>query len=227
MPLLAKVKIPHRSGRPEDTVMNSFAFDLTPGIANANAVLIVAAVKDFYDGVTGGGAKLHSLLSPELGSDTIAPRVDLYDLTGHLDGSAHGAPVFGSDMTWTGFPGAGFAHPGEVAICASFHSAYGADVEFAVGGGRPRGRDRGRVFIGPLHGNTAAMDTNGTARVITSAQTTVIQAMTRLANAGVAWSVWSRSSASLKPVVGGFVDDAFDTQRRRGTRPTARQTFAI
>jgi hypothetical protein len=39
------------------------------------------------------------------------------------------------------------------------------------------------------------------------------------------WSVWSRKNANTKLVTGGFVDNAFDTQRRRGEKASGRQTW--
>jgi len=37
--------------------------------------------------------------------------------------------------------------------------------------------------------------------------------------------VWSRTDEAVYPIVGGYVDYAFDTQRRRGQAPVARQSW--
>jgi hypothetical protein len=39
------------------------------------------------------------------------------------------------------------------------------------------------------------------------------------------WCVWSRSNHKVDPVIGGFVDNRFDTQRRRLETSTARVVF--
>ena len=41
-----------------------------------------------------------------------------------------------------------------------------------------------------------------------------------------AWSVWSRTDATLHNVVSVECDDAFDTQRRRGVDPLVRNSLA-
>jgi hypothetical protein len=39
------------------------------------------------------------------------------------------------------------------------------------------------------------------------------------------WAVWSRVNHAMYEVTGGFIDNEFDTQRRRGEVSTARSTF--
>lgn len=226
MPLLAVVHQPANSGIPADEVQNTFAFDLTPGVADVNLFGITAAISDFFNGVSGGLAPLTSFLSPSIGNETEPPFVRFYDLTGHLSGaSALGAPVGELAFDYTVSP-AGTALPSEVACCLSFHADYGADVEFGAGGTRPRSRDRGRVFIGPLDQSAVGAGANGTARVHSNLQHTLYFAGQRLQAAEVNWCVWSRSKAALLPVTAMYVDDAFDVQRRRGEAPTSRYTGA-
>jgi hypothetical protein len=40
-------------------------------------------------------------------------------------------------------------------------------------------------------------------------------------------SIWSRADAATYAVVAGYVDDAWDTQRRRGLSPTLRTSFTV
>jgi hypothetical protein len=43
---------------------------------------------------------------------------------------------------------------------------------------------------------------------------------------GVPWCIRSTTpSENFVPIVGGYIDNAFDTQRRRGPADTARLTF--
>lgn len=115
------------------------------------------------------------------------------------------------------------ALPTEVAITMSF--------EGALDSGLNRARRRGRLYLGPLDIGPAST-TDGFVRVgITSAE--LIQAAANELIAGqdatYTWSVFSPTTAGAQPwspsaiasatvaVDHGWIDDAFDTQRRRGT----------
>jgi hypothetical protein len=39
--------------------------------------------------------------------------------------------------------------------------------------------------------------------------------------------VWSRADAEVYPVVGGFMDNRIDTQRRRAVKASVRTTFGV
>lgn len=108
--------------------------------------------------------------------------------------------------------------PSEVAVCLSFQAARQS--------GNPQSRRRGRIYIGPLGVN--GLDTSGRP---SSAH------MTALANAGSAflaqsvtdgdwaWAVWSTVDQNISFVTNGWVDNSYDTQRRRGLEYTSRTTF--
>lgn len=127
--------------------------------------------------------------------------------------------------------------PYEVAVCLSFHGDLTGLAETIPGGPagpagdtHPRARARGRMFMGPL--TLTLIDTNFTAPTMLAAYRTNLAAAgaalrdnANLTADGVDWCVFSRTSALISPVVGGWVDNEFDTQRRRGRAPTARTTF--
>jgi hypothetical protein len=117
----------------------------------------------------------------------------------------------------------------------SFHGPYGTDVEFAPGA-RPRSRDRGRIYVGPLTNSLEAFQFDAlTKRCFVSAQ--FRDDLTKAAHAlfvelqGVApvwnWVVWSRKKADISVVASASVDDGWDTQRRRGERAVAKTLVAI
>jgi hypothetical protein len=114
-----------------------------------------------------------------------------------------------------------------------YHADFGTDAEFGPGGAtRPRARDRGRVYIGPLSASGCISQEATTLRPFVSdnLRNTLIDAGRRLANfAGLpaTWVVWSRKAAAVHNVVALSVDDAFDTQRRRGERPNVRTTWTL
>lgn len=108
--------------------------------------------------------------------------------------------------------------PSEVALCCSFQ----ADRISGV----PQARRRGRVYIGPL--STVALGTDG--RPAATFVTAMVNAGNDLVDASVAsttwkWSVFSRVLGTGSEVTNGWVDNAFDTQRRRGIAPSARTVF--
>lgn len=222
---LCIVKLPAKSSIPADTVQHSWAFESSVGDATHRAS-IATALQNFYNNVPSGGTVAPGAYLSDTVSRTTSPFVVFYDVTSSLTGTRHGSPV--DEITFgAGLPAAsGAALPSEMAACLSFHGDYGTDVEFGVGT-RPRARDRGRMFFGPLL--QLAMDQDATTRRprLTSAfRTNLTLAMGTLAAiADPFWAVWSRRAIAFKNVTGGWVDDAFDVQRRRGEAPVVRSTF--
>ena len=108
--------------------------------------------------------------------------------------------------------------PPEVAMCLSFQAPKVSGV--------PQARRRGRVYIGPLR---SIVSSGG--RPSSSAITTLRDAGEALRAAGVAsagdwnWAVYSTVLGGTADVTSGWVDDEFDTQRRRGRLPTTRNVF--
>lgn len=116
---------------------------------------------------------------------------------------------------------AGTPLPSEVSVTSSFE----ADKV----NGLSQASRRGRVYFGPL--NTAAM-TNGRVNAATQtdfAQATVDYILNVMAiDSGQTYPVvWSRKLQSAARITTGWVDDAFDTQRRRGIEPSSRVTWDL
>jgi len=82
------------------------------------------------------------------------------------------------------------------------------------------------VYLGPLR--TSAMQTSnglGDVRPTTVFLTAVKNAAGRLMNdSATNWAVFSPTDNIAREVVSAYVDDAFDTQRRRGASPLSRLT---
>lgn len=121
-------------------------------------------------------------------------------------------------------PGAGAPLPHELAVVLSFHSAFTSGIAPA--------RRRGRVYLGPLL--VADIDTTAADPRVTSAVRSTITGaasvlMLRTGHATEGWFWRTRSSFpasnSVPQVVAGYVDNALDVQRRRGTVSTGRTTF--
>lgn len=108
--------------------------------------------------------------------------------------------------------------PAEVALCLSYHAATVA--------GQSQARRRGRVYLGPfLQADDASGRPDNDIITMVLAQASHLLAE---ANASVTWEwiVWSRAAAAGYEVTGGWCDDAWDTQRRRGPAPTSRTTWS-
>lgn len=106
-------------------------------------------------------------------------------------------------------------------MCISYQGVYLS--------GTPNARRRGRFFVGPL-GNAAT--NSGTGRPSAGCLNGLEAAAQDFLDDSVAasnweWVVYSRVSGGVAPVVSGWIDDSFDTQRRRGLAPSARRLFSI
>lgn len=224
---LATVTLNHNSGQAVDNVVNTFAFECDGALLSADADTLAARLEAFYN-ETGEGAS-HSIGS-EIGgviSRVVKPICRFYNVGGHLDGSPAGSPVFirtfanNLDINTDSQ-----SLPSEVALCLSFHADFGLDVEFAPGT-RPRSRDRGRVYIGPLTTAGLASGSGNRAKPAPGLINAIVGAGKDLrdANDDKRWSVWSRVAARMSEVTSCSVDDAFDIQRRRGERPLAKTTM--
>lgn len=234
----AVVTFEHASGLARDRVVNTFTFAAETDMAPADIAGITTAIEQFFITVPTDPTAVGppgTLLSPVL-SRTVKPTVRHYNADGHLAGTSPlGSPVATQQFTANlPAPVSGGPMPSEVAIAMSFHAAFGTDAEFA-GTTRPRARDRGRIYVGPLVMSALIVGEDGTthrpfvkpnvrAALLSNAQTFLL---TPTAPQLITQQVWSRTAARVRPVVGYSVDDAFDTQRRRGERALLRQAVGL
>lgn len=134
-------------------------------------------------------------------------------------------PVAPLQQILLGPTGSDSGMPNEVAACLSYHGAYIS--------GRPRARLRGRIYLGPLSTSACSM---GAAAAFPRLNTNFINDMKLMAEDlsdptnGAAAGVWVQYSPTddvFSPIVECFIDNEFDTQRRRGNEATTRLTFPI
>lgn len=128
------------------------------------------------------------------------------------------APKFLANWNFASAP-TGNPLPTEVALVLSFQ---GDQVS-----GIPQARRRGRVYFGPL--NVGNSDTNGRPNATTLADfanfgTSLLAASDAAAN--WSWVVWSDVMGGPAFITNGWLDDEFDTQRRRGRSSTARTLWS-
>lgn len=216
----AQVILGHLSALPEDQLVNTLYFS-TADTASGTLESIKASVKNIYNASTASRPFLCSFFSTEVTQD--GHGLKLYN----LDEPEPRAPI-SSDVWSLAVAPNGDPLPGEVACCMSFQAAPES--------GLIQARRRGRIFIGRLDKDSS---TNG--RPSDALRTAIVDAGTRLlgdssAAANWTWVVYSKANpgtatrpaypATFAPVSNGWVDNAFDTQRRRGVAPTLRTTFA-
>lgn len=165
-------------------------------------------------------ASIAHYISEVMSRSTNASQMEVYDITGHLDGSPHGAPV--AIHNWTlGTTDNTTSYPEGVAATVSFRADYGTDVEFGPGT-RPRARDRNRVYIGPLNGYAFTTDvTTHRCLLDPTFVSNLLKALNGISQtidlSGGDWNlrVWSRKNAGVKVPTTGFMDNRPDYQRRR------------
>ena len=206
----AQVVFQGKSMLPEDRYVNSFVFRNDGDIStNPLDQRVRAALDNFYFGIAPGQT---NALSDYINMAMIASvTVKCYDL-----GQAPPRnPVEGTiEVNFP--PPESLAMPSECAIVLSLRTNLRT----------PRGR--GRIYLGPLNNGVGVEHTNGHLIVKPQAQTDITAAAARLMTGNgqfLTWSVLSQRDAVARPVIGGYVDSAFDTQRRRGEAPSNRVTF--
>jgi hypothetical protein len=116
--------------------------------------------------------------------------------------------------------GAGAQTPAEVALCLSFKAAPGSTSS-------PR-TSRGRVYLGPFTTEALGSTLNSEVRPSVALQNAIADAGLRLASSSAhKWAVRSRVAGVLSEITEMWVDNAFDTQRRRGGKPQTRVSRSL
>jgi hypothetical protein len=206
--------MPGRTGLPEDRYITTWAFRTEDNLPPTDAQLTTAVglVTEFYVGVTAPATSaIRVLLAAAINQPQCEGRA--YRLGDSVPRAPFIVPVN------LGAISSGNSLPSEVALCASFYSV------------RNLPRRRGRVFIGPLTDTAKAAPAATTGLVqpvpaaIDALRTSMVRLRSAAVTAGLRWCVLSQANAEMVDVTAGWVDNAFDTQRRRGEDATTRSTW--
>jgi hypothetical protein len=199
----AQVILKTVSNVPADYVTNSFCFDGAD--THTSVTALTTALKNFYD-----------QLRPHVGFSSIAQNlheVKFYDLPGVKPNYPF------ATTTWNfGTAPVGNPYASECCVCLSFQGQKTP--------GFPQSRRRGRLYIGPCS-DAIALAGRPVAATVTGVSTqaglfkTAVSAIT----GDVKWAVWSVRDQLAVEITDGWVDNAWDIQRRRGILPTARTAF--
>jgi hypothetical protein len=211
-----------------DNVSQDLSYVATIGVAaQADVISLVSQVGASYSTLPAGATHTAAYyIGPVMSATANAHLIQAYDITTHLDGSPHGSPVVVSTFGLTGTRSAA-ALPEGVCAAITLQAPYGSDVEFAPGT-RPRARDRGRIYFGPL--SASGVTTDASQRVIITAAAGAdllkwIKSINTLTTpGGTTWvlGVWSRKNAGIKVLQEAYIDDRPDYQRRRTDQSSAR-----
>jgi hypothetical protein len=187
---------------PEDDAVNVLYFD----VQDSNfSVGFTSSNQQVCDGIQAAYAWIGGQLGTSLNGKMT---VKVYELLG-------GQPVFEKKYDTPFARGTG-ACPREVAICLSYATVDNPDASTP--------RRRGRIYVGPLAGATTETVESGKRQAILDLGTKLSQIGT--AN-GVTWKMFSKMDNAAFKIESMWVDDAYDTQRRRGRKPTTRTTADV
>ena len=218
MPVVrAQVELAHDSGLPRDKTINTFHFNV-PDLADATLNPVANELVQFYT-EDNGASQANALMNYI--STAVADgghRVKFYDL-----GTPGSPPEYEFPFDFLGRAPVGVGSgnaPGEVAVCLSFRNESIVAIN-------PR-RRRGRIYFGPIrNGATNFADAAEPAPSAALVADLLVRA-DELRNDIAAmspdhsWVIYSRAQAMTFDVERAWVDNAFDTQRRRGIRATSR-----
>ena len=208
------VTMPYITGLPRDVSINTFHF-MWEDTNDLDATL-VDALSGFYNDVWGSATKpISDYMSRYFDNATDHSGITVYDA------QAEGGPIGGD--TWTLAQGDDQdTLPFEVSVALSY---------IGDGSGVPLKRRRGRIYVGPINLGAANLTSNGPGSPSTGFEQSLVGAATELANnaalaaVGLRWAVYSRVNDAAYPITQGWVDNEFDTQRRRQVRATSRETW--
>lgn len=209
--------MPYSSGLAQDVVVNSFHFDGLNGLEQFEKIFEM--VSDFYNDGTGMISPVGYYLSAYIQRSPTVANVKVYN----WDNEKPRPPLFESNMA---LPAAASATslPFEVALCSSYAGQPQAGVS--------RARQRGRIYLGPFVTGAATTTANQPSRPSGSLITDAGAAMERLTEQSQTsgwptFCVYSRVNQTLYPVTHGWVDNEWDTQRRRQTKATSRLQWPV
>lgn len=211
----AQFTLPYFTNLPTDVVVNDWHFSFIVGTPDdSNYEDLRDNLVTFYNAVYSGG----------LGGDVMAPWCRPADASlkiYNVNDPTPRAPRWEGAATLADNRVVGSGIPLESAICCSFQ---GDPVS-----GAPQARRRGRIFLGGL----GAATEGGDATSFPQPDTTLVASINTAAEAMLGamfadlwqWVVFSRVNNTGAPITNGWVDNAWDTQRRRGNEATARAVW--
>lgn len=210
-----QVTLKTRDGDPANFVVNTFHADITNASLAAGCGLFATRLIAFYHDTPATGTNpVKAFLGNRLSAT--GHEIRAYNLA---DAKPR-VPIIIATFDFTTMGAA--CLPEELAVVLSFEADKVA--------GAPQNRRRNRVYLGPLTSN--AVDQEGSPGFRPKVAQTFIDNLTKAAHdlkagntATEKWMVYSPTNGTTHDIRGGWVDDAPDTQRRRGSKAINRTTW--
>lgn len=209
------VSAPYFTGIPEDVITNVWHWfwdDPTPPTQGECGTL-KDALMGFYESCYTNTT--NNALAPWVA--LAGWRIKMYDLATPKPRQ----PYYSATDTFAGTRATTSNIVPETALCLSYQADYLSGVNPAS--------QRGRIYLGGIGAGVA----NGTVSTFPTPNNALVTAMCGAASSLAAgptaahfqWVVYSRKLGVHWPVTKGWVDNAMDTQRRRGQAPNFRTTW--
>lgn len=208
------------SGLPEDVVVNNFIFRNQNNAGPLQTIpaqtRAAEAVRDFYVGtapaIVGQDTTTQTIMAALSNAITDWTQ-KVYDLG--LPPGGRVPTVFDRTEEMVARSG-GTPIPNECAVVLTLQTAI-------IGR-----RGKGRVYLGPWGSSGVLNASPAGPTVAANLRNRIVAQAAKLAlgnEKDVEWAVWSTTRSAMERVRGGWCDDAFDTQRRRGVDATTRSQF--
>ena len=212
-----QVIIPYSSGVPTDVITNTWHFEslADESITSAKLATLFSRLQAFYGTVYTNTAikAMNGYLNPQ---NTVMKGYNLSDPKPRTAVREAVTPINAGVLQFD-------TTPAEASIVLSYHTAYESGI--------PKASQRGRIYLGGL--TAAYFDPSIGARssqvklasrdLICTAATTLF---TQTLSDEWGWVVYSEKRGEHFAVAGGWVDNAIDTQRRRGQAATSTSLFS-
>ena len=212
------------SGLPEDRYVNDLYVSTTGTFDFANAADFRDAWANFFND---SSHKVADYLSDNISRSSDAAKINFYDVPGP------GSPI--EVASWTPAAiGSVQSLPHELACAVSYHGDLSGVPETAANPSpppaviRPASRRRGRFYVGPLNIaclGTESFDVRVNTTFIGILRDAMNELVTDLDAADMTLGVWSPTDGDFYPIDGGWIDNGFDIQRRRGSVASVRTSL--
>lgn len=212
-----QVILPYKSGLPQDVAVNNFTFGSGATDPSDMADEAYTRLSRFYATTpTGGTANLLTYLSTYI--LRAQARLKVFNLADPQPRS----PIMDEVFTgWGAEPSATGSLPMETALVLSFQGNRLSGV--------PQARRRGRIYLGPFRltatGGTSVTDLPGPTPALVNNLAAAAVDLSTSNDGTMNWVVHSKTYGTFTEVVNGWVDNAWDNQRRRGNDATARSVW--
>lgn len=247
---VARIELSHINGQQEDAVVLQFALSHPNAfLSGADVTVVKTACENFLNFEHNVPSSASNFAVGEwIGksmSRAAAPLFSLYTFDLNDSSGLNGQPLLGAPQSMSNMAlliapdSASPGLPQEVALCLSYRADIVGVLEETSDGAdpgtardRPRSRRRGRTYIGPLTTTTISVSDDNTRPKVEVRETLTMAAAKfaadlNAASVNIDWGVWSRVDRLVRPVTLAWVDDAFDTQRRRGLAASTRLEVAV